>query len=585
MNEKENENIKETKQEILKNILSEVSLFANSVKSLELNLYEKEQAVEAAKVETFLEKESDQPEAVPVDETGEEIEEAESEEEGSFFKIIKNALGFIVVLLPLLFANFDKIKKMFGDLPDIMKMSFKDIILLLFKNIQKAIDKYVFTPIGNYLKDTVSELWRSLVLSVEETFVGVISSLPTFLKDNLPDIVKELTQSAADDIAKGKDAGKQPEVQLTVGSTGSFGATESAQFGGEYKPPEYGTPAPPPPKPVSSNAYDEMIRAEEEAFDARMEQKSSGPDVTRVESGTLPLSDWAESQGSSVSSYKVSPEKPSADAVKEKKTKSYGKAKTISPGTAVSGAPGTVVKILEIGPGYNVLEMEDGSIQKRKGDRNWRNNNPGNISYGDFAKGKGAIGTDGRFAIFPTYEMGRQAKIDLIFKGSGYRNLSLKQAIYRYAPPNENDSERYYQSVLSAVGGEDKQMSEYSSDEQIAIVNTMQKMEGFRIGSVDILQASEPETMVAEAAQAPAIPAETAPASTGSTIAQASQEVKASTEEAEEQQQQIVVQTAMASQPMPQIENTQRMAGAGVGSSKAPANAIQRSYSDYFAVA
>ena len=131
----------------------------------------------------------------------------------------------------------------------------------------------------------------------------------------------------------------------------------------------------------------------------------------------------------------------------------------VSPGSAISGVPGEIVKIIEVGPGYNVVEMSDGKIQRREGNRNWRNNNPGNISYGDFAKSKGAIGTDGRFAIFPTYEMGRQAKIDLIFKGSGYRNLDLKSAIYRYAPPNENDSERYYQTVLNAAGGVDKILS------------------------------------------------------------------------------------------------------------------------------
>jgi len=42
--------------------------------------------------------------------------------------------------------------------------------------------------------------------------------------------------------------------------------------------------------------YDQKIESEEAAFDARMEQKNSGPNVTKVESGTLPLSNWVEQQ-------------------------------------------------------------------------------------------------------------------------------------------------------------------------------------------------------------------------------------------------------------------------------------------------
>ncbi len=52
--------------------------------------------------------------------------------------------------------------------------------------------------------------------------------------------------------------------------------------------------------------------------------------------------------------------------------------------------------------------------------RSWRNNNPGNLSMGAFAKKNGAIGGAGRipnnenkdlkFAVFPDYETGRKAK-------------------------------------------------------------------------------------------------------------------------------------------------------------------------------
>jgi hypothetical protein len=46
--------------------------------------------------------------------------------------------------------------------------------------------------------------------------------------------------------------------------------------------------------------------------------------------------------------------------------------------------------------------------------RNLRNNNPGNLEYGDFAKSHGATGSDGRFAIFSTMEAGMAAQEALL---------------------------------------------------------------------------------------------------------------------------------------------------------------------------
>jgi hypothetical protein len=50
--------------------------------------------------------------------------------------------------------------------------------------------------------------------------------------------------------------------------------------------------------------------------------------------------------------------------------------------------------------------------------RNWRNNNPGNIGYGDgkLVKKLGAIGKAGGFAVFPDYETGRKAIFGVLKK-------------------------------------------------------------------------------------------------------------------------------------------------------------------------
>ena len=127
---------------------------------------------------------------------------------------------------------------------------------------------------------------------------------------------------------------------------------------------------------------------------------------------------------------------------------------------------------------------KDGHVTiKQGGSRSWRNNNSGNLVYGKFAKEHGAIGTDGRFAIFPDEKTGDKAREALIFGGDKYRNLSLKQAIHRYAPPQENNSQQYYNVVKNAVGVE-KKMKDYTPAERKVILDTMKKHEGYRVGKI-----------------------------------------------------------------------------------------------------
>ncbi|NJR44139.1 hypothetical protein HC761_01425 [bacterium] len=78
------------------------------------------------------------------------------------------------------------------------------------------------------------------------------------------------------------------------------------------------------------------------------------------------------------------------------------------------------------------------SVETRSGGSlAWRNNNPGNIRYGDFARRNGAVGEGpGGFAIFPDRATGERA-ITTLLQGSSYRNLSILNAISRYAPPSE----------------------------------------------------------------------------------------------------------------------------------------------------
>ena len=80
-----------------------------------------------------------------------------------------------------------------------------------------------------------------------------------------------------------------------------------------------------------------------------------------------------------------------------------------------------------------------------------KNNNPGNIEYGEFARAHGATGSDGRFAIFPDADAGFAA-LKALFELPDYRNLTIAEALHRYAPSNENDTALYIHNVCMWVG-------------------------------------------------------------------------------------------------------------------------------------
>jgi hypothetical protein len=102
-----------------------------------------------------------------------------------------------------------------------------------------------------------------------------------------------------------------------------------------------------------------------------------------------------------------------------------------------------------------------------------RNNNPLDLEYGLEAISFGAIKGDPRFAIFKDISSGwYAAKLWLSvparfvrlnpndgrppsFNGylvGGYLGATMEQVVYRFAPPNENDTNAYLNYICSAVG-------------------------------------------------------------------------------------------------------------------------------------
>lgn len=150
-------------------------------------------------------------------------------------------------------------------------------------------------------------------------------------------------------------------------------------------------------------------------------------------------------------------------------------------------------QVLEAGRGFTTVRDASGRALRREGTRAWRNNNPGNIEYGSFAKSHGAVGTDGRFAVFPSYEAGRKAKEALLFESKGYRGKTLRQAINRYAPPVENDTGAYVAAVARGAGvAPDTPLSAMTAKQRQLMLDAMERVEGFRPGRENGVQMDGP---------------------------------------------------------------------------------------------
>ena len=140
-----------------------------------------------------------------------------------------------------------------------------------------------------------------------------------------------------------------------------------------------------------------------------------------------------------------------------------------------------IARVIGSGDRFTDVEYTDGTRDRIVGDRNFRNNNPGNMEYGDLAKKYGAVGTDGRFAVFPDYETGRRAKEALLFESGVYDGKTIISAIEKYAPLGDgnNNPEKYAKNVAAALGvSVNTPLSSLSPEQRSAMMTAMEKEEG-----------------------------------------------------------------------------------------------------------
>lgn len=141
------------------------------------------------------------------------------------------------------------------------------------------------------------------------------------------------------------------------------------------------------------------------------------------------------------------------------------------------------------------------------GSKNLRNNNPGNLRMSDIARKYGATTKDkDGFAIFPNMEAGEQAQRDLLFqsgigkdskygKGKAYKDKTIEEAIYTYAPPNENNSRNYADTMIRQMGG-NKRLSDLTPAQQEQLRQYIARFEGNQMPSVQKMTAQGPPSKV-----------------------------------------------------------------------------------------
>ena len=133
-----------------------------------------------------------------------------------------------------------------------------------------------------------------------------------------------------------------------------------------------------------------------------------------------------------------------------------------------------------------IISCADGSQDTRSGgSRSWRNNNPGNIGAGSFARRQGSIGSAATFAVFADEFAGREAQLTLL-RRADYQGMTVNGAIASWAPPEAGNPTANYQAyVLGQLGVRgDTRLNALSAPQLGVLADAMQAFEGWSEGTV-----------------------------------------------------------------------------------------------------
>jgi hypothetical protein len=147
--------------------------------------------------------------------------------------------------------------------------------------------------------------------------------------------------------------------------------------------------------------------------------------------------------------------------------------------TTPTQAPDELAKVRDVRRFYLASNQVDGKIVLRTGGTiPWRFNNPGKLKQNDFAKQLGSIGSDGTFAIFPSYDIGRKALKAYLFTGAGdTSSKSLKEVF-----PDDTLKIIVHETGLD----ENVPLKDYSDVQQTVLMDEIQKVNVFLKGKVTL---------------------------------------------------------------------------------------------------
>lgn len=130
------------------------------------------------------------------------------------------------------------------------------------------------------------------------------------------------------------------------------------------------------------------------------------------------------------------------------------------------------------------IKKDGTKIKRSGGSPAWRNNNPGNIRKAIAAHDSSVIGTTEEWAVYPDEETGLEA-ITRLLRSKNYRNLTVKDAIHRWAPWSDgNNPENYTKRVSKMTGlNANAKIADLNDKDLKQIARAIQQVEGWIVGT------------------------------------------------------------------------------------------------------
>jgi hypothetical protein len=143
--------------------------------------------------------------------------------------------------------------------------------------------------------------------------------------------------------------------------------------------------------------------------------------------------------------------------------------------------PDDLAQVLEIRRLYLRATRADGKVELRTGgNASWRHHNPTRLIHGDYTRMMGAIGSDGKYAVFPSYDKGRKAAEAYLFTDAyEYNTKSLEEAFKDYALDD---------LVRDTGVSKDTKLKDLTPVQRSKLMDAIQKKEGWLEGRVSVFE-------------------------------------------------------------------------------------------------